>query len=691
MNARQRVIAVWAVVVLAGAGVSLAQEDNVLQRYDLALENLQFAIDSVPGDGVQARDELERALNALLTLSRDATSVNLVQAMERTFERARTAVENQSRTDLSVQAAVLRGGFRRLVMDAALTADTAGQTDVARGRLQHLAEDMSFPQASIDAVAAAETGDAMRLAFEAGVADAIATELTVANRLLESDRDAAYVSLATAYGDSLMIQDSPRADVGLNQSLLSAAQALVNGDLEAVAEATQTASAQLSRLAAAARAGDAGTPQPADDQDAAAQPSAPAAEAGQDDSAAGGPAAAADAPADAAGAEPADGQADGVAGAAAGAGDAAPEAVGELPEIGNQPAQDAAAADQDAGAGEQTTPGLPLSSPEQTTPGQSPGGPTSEIATLDDEQALALAAATIQQQERDAALDRLGAELRASGLSQDRAVSLASGLLEAGFDSPADAVDALGASVSDAIAALRAADTVAAREALAAAATTYAGPLEAIAQARDATVAADTQRLLASLQDRPSLREHDLGLMASQVDALERAIAGEEQAAGHALELAVDTYWSGWTRLIVLVLLGALAFVPLRYLNLAFGGGNANWRLVAWALFLLLVPLVFEALAAIGSILAELLNMPELDLLASWSMFTSTTAQVVWALLLLIALLLATIGLRGICRQFGLLGAGANRAGVGAASANPTMVDMTRSTKPSAVDWDEEF
>ena len=61
MNARHRVIAICAVVALAGAGVSLAQEDNVLQRYDLALENLQFAIDSVPGDGVQARDELERA------------------------------------------------------------------------------------------------------------------------------------------------------------------------------------------------------------------------------------------------------------------------------------------------------------------------------------------------------------------------------------------------------------------------------------------------------------------------------------------------------------------------------------------------------------------------------------------------------------------------------------------------------
>ena len=53
--------------------------------------------------------------------------------------------------------------------------------------------------------------------------------------------------------------------------------------------------------------------------------------------------------------------------------------------------------------------------------------------------------------------------------------------------------------------------------------------------------------------------------------------------------------------------------------------------------------------------------------------------------------LLATIGLRGVCVQFGLLGSGRGRTGVGAASANPTLVDMTRSSKPSAVDWDDEF
>ena len=332
MNARQRVIAVCAVVALAGAGVSLAQEDNVLQRYDLALENLQFAIDSVPGDGVQARDELERAVNALLTLSRDATSVNLVQAMERTFERARTAVENQSRTDLAVQAAVLRGGFRRLVMDSAFTVDASGQGDVAHGRLLHLASDMGFSQASLDALAQASSSDDMRLAFEAGVADAMATELVVAERLLESDRDAAYVSLATAYGDSLMVQDSPRADAGLNQSLLSAAQALVSGADEAVLEATSTASAQLSRLAAAARAGEAAGSRQTQPP-AVAEGAAPGADAAQSPGAA---------PVDAA-SEPVETPEQQAAADAGVDTPAAPaeDAIGELPAVAGQPAEQA--------------------------------------------------------------------------------------------------------------------------------------------------------------------------------------------------------------------------------------------------------------------------------------------------------------------------------------------------------------
>lgn len=658
MIGRLRFFATCVLVATLGIGAAFAQDDSVLQRYDLAVENLEFAVAAVPGDGVQARDELERAVNALLTLSRDATSTNLVQAMERTFERARTAVENQSRTDLAVQSAVLRGGFRRLVMDSAFTAAAEGDTTLALERLLHIGRSMNFTAADLDALAATTDAVSMRLAFESGAAASIATELTVADRLQASDRDAAYVSLATAYGDSLLIQDSPRADQGLNQALAAAAQALVNNDGDGMSLATETAEAQLSRLAAAARVGAEADPS------SSSVPTAPA--------------------------------------------DSTPLGVQtELPDIGvpqTQPTPEVTTPEAIPGqpgqaATEPVTPPalqgqLPAAEPADEAAQDDQSGQAGQpgaVAGLDDPQFLALAAATIQQRERDAAIDRVGASLRSIGLTEAAARAQAIVIIDAGFDSAAAAVGGLSGNVTGAIAALRAGDAPAARTLVAGVDTAYQGTVRGLLRAVDGAVAQDTEALLASLASRPVLREHDLTLLAAQVDAVDRSLAGRAQAGSQALELMVDAVWSGWVRLGVFVLLGIFAFVPLRYLNMAFGGGNANWRLVSIALFLLLVPIIYEALAAVLSVAADLLDMPALDLLANWSMFTSTTGQVAWAALLFIALLLATIGLRGVCVQFGLLGSGRGRTGVGTSTANPTVVDMTRSSKPSAVDWDDEF
>src|SRR5690606_9372333 len=100
----------------------------------------------------------------------------------------------------------------------------------------------------------------------------------------------------------------------------------------------------------------------------------------------------------------------------------------------------------------------------------------------------------------------------------------------------------------------------------------------------------------------------------------------------------------------------------------------------------------YEALAALGSILADLLAMPSLEALSRWSMFRSTTGQVAWALLVFVGLLLATIGLRGICVQFGLLGRGRrSTTATATATATGTAVDATGATSATAVDWDEEF
>lgn len=654
MIARLRPIAVVAALLAVGGAPALAQEDSVLQRYDLAVENLEFAVQAVPGDALEARDELERAVNALLTLSRDTTSATLVEAMQRTFESARTAVDNQSKADLAVQAAVLRGGFRRLVADSAYTAGAEGDLATAEARLVHLAQDMGFSAEDLEALQSSDASvESLRLAYEAGTAGSIATELEVAERLISSDRAAAYESLATAYGDSLLIQDSPRADAELNESLLTAAQALVSGDDEAFTTATTEASGQLSRLAAAARAGATGqVPTPA------AQP--PAEEA-----------------------ERADAQPPAASGDQEQSGDA-PAAEAETPGAPGaaEPGETAESSAPEAQEGDRQEASAGLPALTQTPEVEEPGDETEALT----EQTMALARAQFEQEQRDAQLSALVTELEAAGLPSGLARTQAQSLLDAGYTTLAQAHDAVSADVNEAVAALRAGDRQAAEAAVGNARRSFAS-LDGVLGARDAEMAASTRDLFAAVLDRPALRENDLTLLAAQVDALRPTSAAAAGAAGLEVERAVDAVWSGWPRLVVMFVLGLLAFVPLRYLNLAFGGGNANWRMVAWALFLLFVPFIYEALAALGSVVADLADMPALDVLSRWSMFSSTTGHVVWAGLGLIALLLAASGLRGIAAQFGLLGGRA----AGPAGNSPTLVESSGVRQGSAVDWDDEF
>ena len=666
MIARLRPIAVVAALLVLVGAPALAQEDSVLQRYDLAVENLQFAIASVPDDPVQARDELERAVNALLTLSRDTTSATLLEAMQRTFERARTAVDNESRADLAVQAAVLRGGFRRLVADSAYTAGTDGDLATALARLTHIATDMGFAGPDLDALGAAGSSvNALRLAFEAGAAEAIAAELTVAERLLPTDRAAAYEALASAYGDSLLVQDSPRADLALNGALLRAAHALVQDDPEGFQEATAEATGHLTRLASAARAGEAG------------RPAAPAAQPAQ---------AAAETPAAASAEQPAPEE----PAAAAPAEQPAAEAPASAEPAAEQPAPEPVEAEGEAPAApEAEAPAAPQQAEQPTA------APLGDLPALGEAAAaegapvvdVALIRAQLEQERRDAELAALVSELERAGLPAGLARSQASALLGAGFTSSGAAFDAVAARISEASARLRAGDADGARAALSAGRRAYEN-VRGLVSARDSAAAADTAALFDAALDRPDLRARDLTLLAASFENARAALGEPAAGAGLAVESAVDGLWGGWPRLAVLFLLGVLAIVPLRYLNMAFGGGNANWRLVAWALFLLLVPVFYEALAALGAAAAYLADMPALAVLSRWSMFDSGLGHVVWAALVLVALVLATIGLRGICAQFGLLG---TRGGPQAAT-TPTLVESSGvRQQQTAVDWDDDF
>ena len=250
---RPLVAGVLALVLGLWAVGSAQQTDAYLQRYDLAMQNLSQAVAAVPNDSAKARSELDHAVNALMTLSRDTTSATLVKAMENLFGRARTAVQNESKTDIAVQTAVLAGGFRRLVYDAAFKAAVDGDMATAKQRLERIATDMQFDQASMDAIRAATTVPTLRLQTEEGVARTIAEEVSVAQRLLPTDRAVAYQTLAEAYGTSLLVQDSPRLQSGFNQHFVDAAKALVAKDDTAFQQAARAISASATGLEAADR------------------------------------------------------------------------------------------------------------------------------------------------------------------------------------------------------------------------------------------------------------------------------------------------------------------------------------------------------------------------------------------------------------------------------------------------------
>ena len=75
-------------------------EDSFLARYALALESLNASLAALENggfqDGAASLDNLERAARTLRPLSQETSSATLVGSLEATFERARTAIRNES-------------------------------------------------------------------------------------------------------------------------------------------------------------------------------------------------------------------------------------------------------------------------------------------------------------------------------------------------------------------------------------------------------------------------------------------------------------------------------------------------------------------------------------------------------------------------------------------------------------------
>ena len=627
-------VAVLAALLL---GVALAQVDDAyMERYEIAIDNLQRSVAALPTDAVQARVDLDAAFSVLRTMSRDTAVGPFASALERVVERARVAIGNASQDDLAVQVAVLEGGFQRLVYDSALRAASDGDVALARARLLRLSNDLGMSQADRDAIADTNSSlGELRFDFEAGVADVAGTRLAVAEELLSSSAGGAYRALARAYGAFLLVQDSPRADAGLNQRFVDAAQGLVDEELEAGAVALRDARAQIGALenAARARQGAAATTTPT------ALPS-----------------------------------------------DLPSTPTSETPDViipGDGP-------DTVEPSAEPATPDID---------GESDTSAAEAPEALDDPALLsadALAelraqiAAEVEEELRAQRLAALEDELAALGVNMIVRSERAEALLDAGFATLAQAHDAVAARLIESSAAIQRGDASAASSAMGAAARSYQTHLAPLVRLRSIAADADTALTLELLADEPGLRASDVTVAAAQLDAAWAALYGAESEppllTGARQTLGL---WHGLPRTIVLLAVGLLALVPLVLSNIAFGGGNRNWQLVGMAMFLLLLPVLFEGLVGLAVLLAAFTGVELLLPLAALSPFTSLVGQVVWLTVTLLAVILAIRGLYGICAQFGLVG---RRSGAAAAQRGTTSTRATRTsaTKTDSIDWDDD-
>ncbi len=252
----------------------------------------------------------------------------------------------------------------------------------------------------------------------------------------------------------------------------------------------------------------------------------------------------------------------------------------------------------------------------------------------------------------------------------------------------------------------------AARRTLAQVNARYKTAVQPLVEALRPELAQRTSRVLAQAENAVGLRTSDFTVLSGEL--LENGLALEGKSLGgfHSAQVWLLQTILGIPRAFLFILMGMLAFFPLYLLTLTFGGRNMYWRFLGLAFFFLLLPAMMEGLSYIGSILSDSRygRLPFLSFLTNLSIQQNLLAQLLWGITVLLVIIFATIGLRGIAAQFGLLQnqrtplrrgrnptlpqssattAAVGVAGMGAAGAsakpNPGL------TSETIVEWDEEF
>jgi hypothetical protein len=610
-------IALGLLTIISLAPFALAQEeDATLQRYTLGMENLAQAVKLMPDDSLQSTDALERASQALRFLSGSSNSTELVAQLENTFTRAKETIQNQSLADLEVQVSVLKGGFQRLVYEAAITSANAGDLATTQARLAKIASNIGLSPEVQTSLQNENDLSKLFATFEAATASVVKAHLGNVLGWLDRDKGVSYRTLATAYSNFLIVQDSPRADAASSSLFTEAFPALIDNDTETLSQVINQLNTQMDAFANAANAVVSSTAPVSTAPIAQVEPSQVV----------------------------------------------QPEAIAtttETPvEVSTQ--QETAPAD--------------LTAPETATPD------TAAVTST----VMPVATANPFAQ-------TLKAELAGLNVSANQQAALADKWLENGFTSAESVVNELMAKTGLAMSAVQTGDQSFAKTQLAEVQSTYNSFLSPVLNSRNTSVDSSVTGLLSSLSASPSLRQQDLATLNQQWANLANDLGVSSLNPGmQGLNNGVTGFWSGWPRMIVMIVLGILAFVPLYLLFLAFGGGNRNWQLIGYALFLLLVPVIYEGLSFLLSLVNSFVGSPALEILSRFSFFQNPVMQVVWAVLTGVAIALATMGLYGICVQFGLLGRKNDDLSGTVVETSPSMSSIEKA-KTTNFEWDEEF
>lgn len=192
---------------------------------------------------------------------------------------------------------------------------------------------------------------------------------------------------------------------------------------------------------------------------------------------------------------------------------------------------------------------------------------------------------------------------------------------------------------------------------------------------------AQAQRDALALQYRTGVRPDDIQSLMATLGSAEAQLAGRAVAGSDGFSATISRTLGGWVRMLLALALAALCLLPLRFLNLAFGGSNIYWRSISAGLLILLLPMLLEGVFGLLGWVGDLLGVPLLRGAVNLTLSQGTGGLLVYGLLSAVGLGLLAYGFQGLCRQFGLLG----RRVTTSSPRPPSRYTQT------GLDWEEEL